>query len=210
MNSKIKPAIISGDFNEIMYKIGVVDEFVEWVHLDVMDGKFATSESWHSPDDLDILEGNTKLEVHLMIENPEDTLVYWTRVADRVLVHYESTEHLENIFASLEPHSTKLGLAVLFDTPLEKIQPYLNRIDFIQLMGVEKIGYHGQLFNSQVLERIKTLREMSPNATIQIDGGVTMETGKQCLEAGADILVVGSGIWQAQDHTGALQEFLKL
>ena len=210
MNSKIKPAIISGDFNEIMYKIGVVDDFVPWVHLDVMDGKFATSESWHTPEDLDILEGKTKLEIHLMIENPEDTLVYWTRVADRVLVHYESTEHLESIFAALEPHSTKLGLALLMDTPLEKVKPLLEKIDFIQLMGIDKIGYQGQKFNPHVLERIKTLREMSPNATIQIDGGVTLETGRQCLDAGADILVVGSGIWQAEDHTVALQDFLQL
>ena len=210
MNSKIKPAIISGDFNEIVYKIGVVDEFVSWVHLDVMDGKFASSESWHTPEDLDILEGKTKLEIHLMMENPEDTLVYWTRVADRVLVHYESTEHLASIFAALEPHSTKLGLALLMDTPLDKAKPLLEKIDFIQLMGIDKIGYQGQKFNSHVLERIKTLREMSPNATIQIDGGVTLETGRQCLDTGADILVVGSGIWQAEDHTVALQEFLKL
>ncbi len=210
MNSKIKPAIISPDFSEIAYKIGIVDDFVSWVHLDVMDGKFAPTISLHEPQDLELLEGKVKLEVHLMVEHPEESLLLWTQVADRVLVHLESTENLSAILDSLQPHSTKLGIAVLLETPLEKLEPYLPRIDFVQLMSIKKIGSHGESFDTQVLDRIKNLRQIWPNGTIQVDGGINLETGRECLEVGADVLVVGSGIWNAADHTIALEEFLKL
>jgi len=210
MNDKIKPAIISSDFNEITYKVGVVDDYVSWVHLDIMDGKFAPTETTLTPLDLELLEGKIKLEVHLMIEQPEDSLTWWAKVADRLLLHIEATENIENIIESLGPHSTKLGLALLLDTPLSEVEPFLDKVDFVQLMSIKEIGSHGKKFESEVLEKIKNLRELWPDGIIQIDGGVNLDTGKQCLEAGADILVVGGAIWNTNNHISSLQSFLNL
>lgn len=210
MESKIKPAIISQNFNETAYKIDLVDDLVSWVHLDVMDGKFAPTISPHEPQDLELLEGKAKLEVHLMVEYPEESLLVWTQVADRVVVHLEATENLSAILDSLEPHSTQLGVAVLLETPLEKLEPYLPRLDFVQLMSIKKIGSQGEPFDPDVLERIKNLRQMWPGGIIQVDGGINLETSKDCLKAGADILVVGSAIWSTADPVTSLRELSKL
>jgi ribulose-phosphate 3-epimerase len=210
MNGKIKPAIISNDFNEIVYKVGVVDDYVSWVHLDIMDGKFAPTESHLTPLDLELLDGKTKLEVHLMVESPEDSLTWWTKVADRVLVHFEATDSLDNIIFSMKDNNSKLGLSVLLETPLDKIEPFLDKVDFIQLMSIKKIGAHGEPFDESVIEKIKNLRKLNENVTIQVDGGINLETGKQCLEAGADILVVGGVIWNADNPMSSLQSFLNL
>jgi ribulose-phosphate 3-epimerase len=144
------------------------------------------------------------------IEQPELYLKEWMRVADRIIVHPESTSHLDQIIKEFEHSPVKLGVALLLQTELEKFAAELERVSLIQLMGIEKIGHQGELFAEQTLERVRLLREQYPSVTISVDGGVTLENAPRLIAAGANQLVIGSAIWQAADPIAAIKEFQKL
>ena len=133
---EIVPAIIGHEFKELQTKIGLVEDLVKWVQIDVMDGLFASSYSWHNPVDLQTLDGKTKLEIHLMVEEPEHELAEWLKVADRILIHYESTQQLPKILETFTHSPVKFGLVLLLETPLEVLDQYAGKLEHIQLMGI--------------------------------------------------------------------------
>jgi len=197
--TSVTPAVISENFAEIKQKIEMVDGLTPWVHLDVMDGKFVVPTTWNSPVDLASLAGEVKIEVHLMVEKPEEVLVDWLPYADRLIVHLEATDLMPDIIEAFQNSKVELGVALELGTPLGKVWPYVPKVDLIQLMSIAEIGYHSHGFQNEVLERISTLRENFSDVKIQIDGGVNLETGEQSVKAGADVLVVGSTIWNSPD-----------
>ncbi len=204
---EIVPAIIGQEFKEVNAKIASVEGLVSWVQLDVIDGRFAPNFSWDNPADLADLPGTAKLEAHLMIESPELEIMEWQRVADRVLVHYESTNQLEAILQQFENSVSKFGLALLMDTPLEPLESLWPKLNHVQLMGIERIGFHGQPFDERVIERVRTVRAKLPHATIAVDGGVTLSNAAALVKAGATHLVVGSAIWNSGDIAGTIKQF---
>ena len=208
--AEIIPAIIGADFKEVARKIAMVEGLVNWAQLDIMDGFFATSYSWATPDDLKKLDGKIKLEAHLMIEEPEQFIAEWSGVVDRILVHFESTERLEEIIKQLETAPIQLGLVLLAETPVEALDPYLDKIKHVQLMAIDQIGFHGHPFNPEVINRVKTIREKHPDVTIAIDGGVNLENAPALLAAGVSNLVVGSAIWNSSDINKTIKEFQNL
>ena len=145
-----------------------------------------------------------------MVEKPENIISDWAEVADRVIIHQEATEHLEKIIEAFTSSVIKIGVALLLPTPVEVLKPYLEKISLIQLMSIAEIGAQGHPFDNRILEKVKHLRALAPNATIQLDGGVNLETAKLTLAAGVDNLVIGSAIWQTPDPLGSLQEFQSL
>lgn len=207
---EVIPAIIAQDFQEIKKKIVSVDGLVNWVQIDIIDGLFAPTNTWESFQDLLELEGKTKVEVHLMVEQPEHYLADWMRVADRVIVHFESTEHLPEIVTQFENVPVNLGVALLLETPLEKLHPFKGKISFIQLLGIKNIGRQGEKFEARCLDRIHALRSTWPDVTISVDGGITLDNAEKILEAGADNLVIGSAIWESVDVAKTIQQFQKL
>src|SRR3989339_1178981 len=122
----IKPAIIPYTLSELETKMDVFKNQTDWVHLDVVDGKFAAGASWNNPIDLELIDGRAKIEVHLMVEKPEDVVSSWVTVVDRLIMHIESTDHLDVLLESLQHTNIKIGLALLFETPLDQIEPYLQ------------------------------------------------------------------------------------
>ena len=206
----IKPAIISDNFTEIKDKISQVEELVPWVHLDVMDGLFVPPVVWPKPDDLNEVGGKIKIETHLMVTRPEEILVDWMPVTDRLIVHFEATDYVSEIIETLKDSHTELALAFLLDTPVEDILLWADKVAVIQLMSISKVGYHGQPFSEAVLEKIKILHEKFPNVIIQIDGGLNLKTGQAVLDAGASDLVVGSALWQAKDLNQTIKKFQNL
>jgi len=153
------------------------------------------------------VEGKTKIEAHLMIEKPEEVLSEWINFVDRVIVHVESTEHLAEIVDIFEHHKTvELGLALLISTPVEKIEPYADKIKLVQLMSIDKLGFHGQPFDIKVVDKVKELRTQYPNLKIQVDGGISLEEAKLLKEVGVDVVVVGSKIWN-NDVESTIKEF---
>ncbi len=207
---EIIPAIIGKNFTEVRDKIEEVGELTTWLHLDVADGRFVADKSWSVPDDLHEINGKIKMEVHLMIERPEEVAADWVSVADRIIVHPESTDHLEEIVDSVKNTPTKIGLALLMNSSLDLVEKYIESLDVIQFMAIEELGHHGEPFQDEVLERIKTLRAKYPSVKISVDGGINLVTGKKCLEAGATELVVGSALWKADDFIQTLHDFQNL
>jgi len=208
--AEIVPAIIGADFKEVARKLAAVEGLVNWAQLDIMDGLFAPSYSWATSDDLKQLHGKIKLEAHLMIEEPEEFIASWSGVVDRILVHVESAERLEDIIKRFQTSSTKLGLALLAETSVEALDPYLDRVNHVQLMAIDQIGFHGHPFNDAVINRVKTIREKYPNVIIAVDGGINLTNAPALLAAGVNNLVVGSAIWNSDDINKTIKQFQNL
>lgn len=206
---EIIPSIIASDFSEVKAKLGLVESFVNWVELDVMDGVFVPNHTWQTADDINELGGKTKISAHLMVEYPETIVEDWQDLVDRLVVHYESTNDFDKIVDNIGPH---VGLAIALDlgTPVEKIYEYLGKIKTVQLMSIARVGFSGEKFDERVFEKIKTLKTNWPDVKIIVDGGVNLENGKRLIEAGVSGLVVGSQIWGADNIEEAIKEFQAL
>jgi len=214
---KIIPAVFGQTYSEIERQLKILEGHTEWAHLDVTDGRFTSFASWpEDPSDsstfevLRFLGGQTKIEVHLMVEEPELIISDWSEVVDRIIVHQEATEGLKEIIGALAPSVIRVGVALLLPTSIEMLKPYFSKIDLVQLMSIAEIGAQGQPFNERVLEKVKHLRALAPNVTIQIDGGVNLEIMQLALMAGVDNLVVGSAIWKTPEPIVSLKNFQSL
>ena len=130
---ELVPAIIAHTGSEAMDKIGLIEGQAEWAHLDIMDGQFAPTVSWQTPDDLELVEGRIKLEAHLMINEPERVLPEWLPVVDRVIVHFEAVTDLEEVIETFKLHRNELGVALLLETPVEALKEYWSGISFVNL-----------------------------------------------------------------------------
>ena len=138
--AEIIPAIIGRNFAEVVNKIRLVENAVNWVHLDIMDGSLTPNSSWRTPEDLESLNGKTRIEIHLMIDKPEEVLPVWLKVADRLLVHIEVADQLEEIAAAFTGLPVELGLALKLETPISKIESLIKQARVIHLMSIAKIG----------------------------------------------------------------------
>ncbi len=208
--AEIIPSIIGSSFPDIEQKIKQLEGLVNWAQLDITDGQFVASTTWQTPDDLSFIAGRLKLEAHLMIEEPEAAAAEWLAVVDRLIVHYESTDNLEEILGAAGARRVKTGIALLLETPLERVRPWLDQVEVIQLMGIKRLGFYGEAFDERVLERIGTLRSWWPHGIIAVDGGIDEETAPLALRAGANQLVIGSAIWQSGDVKRAIERFQSL
>lgn len=138
-------------------------------------------------------------EADLMIENPEVSTTKWVSAgAHRIIVHIESVKEFDVIRAAV-PSLVELGLAINTTTPISAIEPYLDRVEFIQCMGIARIGFQGEGFDERVLEHIRAIRALRPEMPISVDGAVNLETAKRLVEAGATRLVSGSAILKSND-----------
>lgn len=194
---EIIPAILSKSFGEIEDKISFLDTFSPWVHLDVADGKFVPSETWANSDDLETVEGKIKIEVHLMVENPEEVFGHWSKVADRIYVHPESTKHLDQIIDYGNGTGVSVGLSFRLGTQLSEYGQYLEKVSYVNLLSIDKIGFQGEPFDEMVIIKIEQLKEDYPHITVSVDGGIGEESAPAVVTAGADRLVVGSAFWQS-------------
>lgn len=211
--AQVVPAIIAENFKELEEKIRSVEGLVEWVQIDIMDGKFVVQKTFNRPLELVNLKTSLKLEAHLMIEHPWNFIQDWISAgARRILVHYEAVGFrldAENVFENMiiQCHLTgcEFGIVLNPETPIDVLDPYMLKVDIIQVMGV-KPGRAGQQFQDRDLLKIQSLREKYPGVKIEVDGGVNDETAPKILKAGADILVVGSYIWSASDKKKAIED----
>ncbi|MBU0722621.1 hypothetical protein KKH46_00160 [Patescibacteria group bacterium] len=220
-NYEIIPAIIPDSFEDMQSKVSLVKNFTKWVQIDVIDGVFVLPPSW--PYKLeDIILFNKKVEqkqqlpfldevnyeIDLMVDKPEEEIKKWLVLGvRRFIVHIESIDNIDVLEQLILQYSKKtvseIGIALGLETPIEIIEPIINEIDCVQLMGIAHIGCQGEKFDERVIYKIKDLQKMSKNIIISIDGGVNLETASRLIEAGAIRLVSGSAIFGNISNNGS-------
>lgn len=198
MNSKyIIPSIVSTEAADVCKKIEQADDFAEWVHVDITDGVFAGPPTWNNPEDLKTLGGRVAVEVHLMVDKPEEEIRRWVEVADRIIFHYEAVSNLDDLLSITRIHGGQSGLSILFDTPVDEIKDMIDSVDVVHLMSIKEIGAYGAEFDKGIYKKIKDLRKIAPSVMISVDGGVNDKNAKKLFAAGADHLIAGSFIWKS-------------
>ncbi|WHY88041.1 ribulose-phosphate 3-epimerase [Neobacillus novalis] len=207
---KIAPSILSADFSKLGEEITAVEKAgADYIHIDVMDGHFVPNITI-GPLIVEAIRPLTKLplDVHLMIENPDQYIEAFAKAgADYITVHFEACRHLHRTIQNIKSFGIKAGVVLNPATPVESIQHIIGDIDMVLLMSVNP-GFGGQKFIPEVLPKIRRVKKMAAEKglalEIEIDGGVNPETGKLCMEAGANVLVAGSAIYNQPDYAKAI------
>ncbi len=196
---EIIPTIIAKDFEELQKKVKQVEPYVDWIQLDIMDGQFVENATWRQPADLNNLETKAKLEAHLMIQNPEETIGQWIDSGvQRIIIHFESTKQPQEVIGKIKKAGLGIGLAINPETPIEAVDDFIPDLDLVLVMTVQP-GRGGQPFLEETLDKIKQLREKYKDANIEVDGGINLETAPQVIQAGANLLASGSAIFNSDN-----------
>lgn len=209
---EIIPSMLVESEDAFKKQINAVKELVDMVQIDLADGKFVENTTWTylNPDLAQQYLGDIDFELHLMVAHPAETLKHWlgNQKLKRVLVHIESND-AEKALSEAKSQGKQVGVVLNPDTEIEKVKPYLDKIDYVMLMGVHP-GFQGQKFIDKTLERIKQVKQLDANMPISIDGAVNKKTIKSIVNAGADILCPGSAVFgdlpNIKDNIASLKE----
>lgn len=203
MEVQIAPSILSADFGRLNEDIATIDDHVDYIHVDVMDGHFVPNLTFGAPI-VKFIKSKNPLDVHLMIENPENYIEDFAKAGSDILtVHYEVCDDLPAVIAQIKSAGMKAGVSIKPGTRVEVLEEILPKLDWVLIMSVEP-GFGGQSFMPNALQKIKWLREKAPQLDIAVDGGVNAETGLQCKEAGANVLIAGSYIFKSDNRVAAI------
>ena len=202
MKTIISPSILGGSFSNMEKTISELDQSkAEYIHFDVMDGDFVPNLTF-GPQFISNLRTKTKkiFDVHLMINRVNRFLDDYIKAGSNIITfHYEINEDLNKLIDKIKQNRIKVGIALKPKTTCEEIKKYLHLVDQVIIMTVEP-GFGGQTFLKDQVCKIesisKYIRENNLNVDIEIDGGVNYETGKLCVDAGANILVAGSFLFK--------------
>lgn len=208
---KIAPSLLSANFaclNDEIKKI----ETAQWIHYDVMDGHFVPNISFG----YSILNDISKitdmyLDVHLMISEPAKYVdKFITSKASLIVFHYEAVakDEISDLISYIKSQNADVGIAIKPGTSIDVLIPFLSKIDLVLVMSVEP-GFGGQKFNSTALDKISKLaklkKEYNYHYLIEVDGGINETTAKLCRQAGVDVLVAGSYIFNSDDYSEAIE-----
>jgi len=211
---KISPSILSADFSKLGSEIQDLEKAeADLIHIDVMDGHFVPNITI-GPEVIKKLRKYTSLpfDVHLMISPVHDFIKNFADAgADIITIHPETTDNLTSSIEKIKSYNKKVGVSLNPETSVDKVLPVLNLIDLVLVMSVNP-GFGGQKFMKETLKKVKILREKinakKLKTQIEIDGGINFENARMAVEAGVDILVSGTTIFQ--ENGGNLKKNIQL
>lgn len=209
--TKVVPAIIPKIKEQFENEVQKVFHFAPLIQIDISDGIFTPFKTWpYNERDVDYYERlkneeeglprweDVEYEVHLMVKNPEEVVLDWVHAGvSAIVVHVESTENLQKVIDLCRENNVSVGLALKPSTDAERMKAFAENVDFLQVMGSDLLGKHGEELQEKAIEKIKELRASYPDKTIAVDIGVNSETKDLLVEAGATKLVSGSDILDA-------------
>ncbi len=212
---KIAPSILSADFLRLGEEIKAAEEAgVDMLHLDVMDGHFVPNITI-GPFVVEAIRKITKLplDVHLMIEEPDRYIKDFIKAGANLLtIHIEASVHLHRTIHWIRESGVKAGVSLNPATPIWSLDNILHDVDLVLAMSVNP-GFGGQDFIPHVLDKIRNLKTMIKERGIQtmieVDGGIKYDNAKEVADAGADILVMGSGFFNSKDYKGLVKDLRK-
>lgn len=207
----IAPSILSADFARLESQAEMVKKAgAKYLHIDVMDGHFVSNITL-GPCVIKSLRKYSDLffDVHLMIEQPQRYIEAFAQSgADLITVHYEAVSDLSAVLRQIKSFGIKASVTINPETDLDCILPYLDEVDMVLIMSVHP-GFGGQSLIPSCLDKVRNLRKRAPQLDIEIDGGVNLSNISEVVSAGANIIVAGSAVFQAQDPKLVIQKMLE-
>lgn len=211
---EISPSVLGANLMCLGEEIRRVEELgIGWLHLDHMDGHFVPNISF-GPDFVSAMRKQTKLflDVHLMLSEPMKYIETYAKAgADLITVHVEADDDAETMLRAIAAQGIKAGISIKPDTPVQVIEPLLPLCDLVLVMTVEP-GFGGQSLREDCVAKIPELKAMIEKSgrdiLIEVDGGVKRENAEKVVRAGADVLVMGTGLFRADDPKAVVREVL--
>lgn len=212
----VAPSILAADFGNLARDIEMINNSAaQWLHLDVMDGRFVPNISFGQAIVKRMAElCNKVIDVHLMIVEPEKYIEEFRDAgAEVITVHLEACPHLHRTIQQIKASGARAGVAINPHTSVELLEPIIEDIDLVCVMSVNP-GYGGQKFIYGAIPKIKRLKEIidihNSKAIIEVDGGVGLQNAEKILQAGARVLVAGSSIFKADNPTETIDRMLEI